>query len=412
MTLGFHYLQMANILNYKNNQYQGVIFTMTLNYKIMKKISLHLPFLLIALFAFVGCKSDKYVFEDLGEPVKSFYTFTTGKLLIKQTITFTNASENADSYLWDFGDGTTSTEKNPTKVYTEGKAYTVKLKAVGTTGTGNYAKTLVVIDPDAVVLSDKFLYYIEDGSKVVIKKVSVNVGSTPELVLDISDKSGLGLACDTINKKIYFTETKSTNGKVWQVNMDGTGLKTIATGFTNPNAIVVDHKSQKLYWVNTNGTISKSNLDGTDLVGEFIKIAGADFRSLAVNSKSGDVYFVDYEKEVLYRAKADGTGIVEVDSKAYGFSIFVDEVNDKLYYDSRRKFGIMKANLDGTNSVLFVSTGATTNYRVYGMAIDYEQEKLYYSQYYTDNIMRINLDGTKKEEVASDIDTPRGIFLK
>lgn len=385
---------------------------MTLNYKIMKKISLHLPAILIALLVFVGCKNDKYVFEDLGEPVKSFYTNTTGRLLINKMITFTNESENADTYLWDFGDGTTSAEKNPTKVYTEGKSYTVKLKAIGASGTGNYAKSIVVIDPDALVLSDKFVYYIEDGSKVLIKKASVNPGSTSELILDITDKSGLGLACDTVNKKIYFTETKSTNGKVWQMNMDGTALKAIASGFTSPNAIVVDHKSQKLYWVNTNGTISKSNLDGTGLVREFVKIANADFRSLAVNSKSGDLYFADYEEEVLYRCKADGTDIVEIDDNAYGFSIHVDELNDKLYYDSRRKFGIMKANLDGTNSALFVSTGTTTNYRVYGMSIDYEQEKLYWSQYYTDDIMRINLDGTKKEKVASDIDTPRGIFLK
>ena len=89
---------------------------MTLNYKIMKNINLHLPAFLIALLVFVGCKSDKYVFEDLGEPVKSFYTNTVGELLINEDITFTNESENADTYLWDSGDRTTSTEKNPHKI--------------------------------------------------------------------------------------------------------------------------------------------------------------------------------------------------------------------------------------------------------------------------------------------------------
>jgi len=33
------------------------------------------------------------------------------------TVVFTNASQNANSYLWDFGDGTTSTDENPTHVY-------------------------------------------------------------------------------------------------------------------------------------------------------------------------------------------------------------------------------------------------------------------------------------------------------
>jgi PKD repeat protein len=46
------------------------------------------------------------------------FTFTQNQ----QTITFTNTSTNVgfeepDAYLWDFGDGTTSTEKNPVKIY-------------------------------------------------------------------------------------------------------------------------------------------------------------------------------------------------------------------------------------------------------------------------------------------------------
>jgi PKD repeat protein len=37
-------------------------------------------------------------------------------------------SENGDVYAWDFGDGSTSDEPNPSHMYTEEGVYTVKLK--------------------------------------------------------------------------------------------------------------------------------------------------------------------------------------------------------------------------------------------------------------------------------------------
>lgn len=45
------------------------------------------------------------------------------------TVSFTNLSNNADSYLWDFGDGSTSTLTNPQHQYTTKGSFTVKLTA-------------------------------------------------------------------------------------------------------------------------------------------------------------------------------------------------------------------------------------------------------------------------------------------
>ncbi|MVN20535.1 gliding motility-associated C-terminal domain-containing protein [Mucilaginibacter arboris] len=45
------------------------------------------------------------------------------------TVSFKNLSTNADSYLWDFGDGTTSTAVNPQHTYTTKGNFTVKLTA-------------------------------------------------------------------------------------------------------------------------------------------------------------------------------------------------------------------------------------------------------------------------------------------
>jgi PKD repeat protein len=44
------------------------------------------------------------------------------------TVEFTDESDGAVSWLWDFGDGTTSTEQNPTHTYTHAGEYTVSLE--------------------------------------------------------------------------------------------------------------------------------------------------------------------------------------------------------------------------------------------------------------------------------------------
>ena len=52
--------------------------------------------------------------------------------------TFTNESENADAYSWDFGDGAgTSTDENPVYTYTENATYTVVLTASNSYCPGN-----------------------------------------------------------------------------------------------------------------------------------------------------------------------------------------------------------------------------------------------------------------------------------
>lgn len=69
-------------------------------------------------------------------------------------VTFTSTSQGASSYLWDFGDGTTSTLQNPTHVYTSDGAKTVTLKINGG-NTGDYLKTATVTvqDPRALIRS-------------------------------------------------------------------------------------------------------------------------------------------------------------------------------------------------------------------------------------------------------------------
>lgn len=73
----------------------------------------------------------------------SNFTFSANGL----TVTFTNTSTNGTSYLWDFGDGFTSTEVNPVHTYAVGGNYTVTLTTTNACGNLSNTKTVNLTPP-------------------------------------------------------------------------------------------------------------------------------------------------------------------------------------------------------------------------------------------------------------------------
>ncbi|WP_159799652.1 collagen-binding domain-containing protein [Flavobacterium sp. MK4S-17] len=93
-------------------------------------------------------------------PTAAFTPNNTSQCLVNNEFVFNNTSNTGTAvqpeapitYAWDFGDGTSSTDMNPAKVYTTAGTYTVTLTATNTYGTDT--KTLqVMVYPsvDAVV---------------------------------------------------------------------------------------------------------------------------------------------------------------------------------------------------------------------------------------------------------------------
>jgi gliding motility-associated-like protein len=82
------------------------------------------------------CSSDAATFvvntvDIIPVPVASFTANPSipSTVYFPNGVTFTNTSTNADSYLWSFGDGTTSTDVNPVHYYQKKGDYTVTLTA-------------------------------------------------------------------------------------------------------------------------------------------------------------------------------------------------------------------------------------------------------------------------------------------
>ncbi len=89
-----------------------------------------LTFLLLMAALLAACNKADDEEPDNGSLTASFTIANPGPVTAGCTeVLFTNTSQNADSYAWDFGDGNTSDLENPTHVYANAGTYNVLLIA-------------------------------------------------------------------------------------------------------------------------------------------------------------------------------------------------------------------------------------------------------------------------------------------
>ena len=92
----------------------------------------------ISFMALLGCSDKNSTEPTLPKPIANF-SFERLDQFSPCRVQFANASENAESYLWKFGDSDSSTAKNPVHTYLQKGQYTVRLTAYR--GNENAAKT-------------------------------------------------------------------------------------------------------------------------------------------------------------------------------------------------------------------------------------------------------------------------------
>ncbi|GLQ32675.1 PKD domain-containing protein [Litoribrevibacter albus] len=141
----------------------------------------------------------------------------------KLTSHFTDSSQTpaeVDQWLWDFGDGTTSTEQNPQHSYAASGDYTVKLTVNATNGkTDNFTRTLSVTDQYCpirnTVGTNTLNQVVLDGQDIGYTATESDYTNT---VLTLSDPANV-----TINLQGAPAATeRSTSWKIWiDLNDDG-----------------------------------------------------------------------------------------------------------------------------------------------------------------------------------------------
>ncbi|MFD2588704.1 PKD domain-containing protein [Croceitalea marina] len=117
----------------------------------------------VITMVFAGCE----FIEDLPEansiddetPPSAFFTFSAGVEVENfNEVQFANQSDNATDFLWDLGDGTTSTDIDPVVIYPGEGEFTVTLTVSDALGqTDVYSETFELIEPDAPAVPDPVL---------------------------------------------------------------------------------------------------------------------------------------------------------------------------------------------------------------------------------------------------------------
>ncbi len=343
-------------------------------------------------------------------PACSFTVENEAALATTAPVKFINGSRGATSYLWSFGDAanSTSTDANPSFTYTAAGTFTVTLNAISAAGQSTATKQITVAAPPAA----KELYFV-DYNAGFIKKLTLDGSGTVSNVLDVSGKAGPGMALDAAQGKIYFSDFELVDeGKIWRMNLDGSGLEAIVSGITDPYGIALDPTGGKIYWTDDAGNISRANLDGSSPEIGIVNIANGQMRAISLDPANNKMYFYEVNLENLYVANLDGSNATVLIPEVYGYAILIDTQNDKIYFDDQNANGgvgaLAWANLDGTDRVNIYNVGA----RIYGMAIDYTENKFYWSGRESNDINRANLDGSDLELLKDGLSSPRGIILK
>lgn len=338
------------------------------------------------------------------------FTFTIDNdELAPATVTFTNTSIVPEtvgmvSYSWNFGDGESSTETNPSHLYEEPGAYAVNLVATtsGSLEIRQATKTVVIKDPNATGVP---IYYT-DGGQVYQSLINT---TTPifTTVPNLTPQSSYGMVMDTLNMKLYVSDYGAD--KIYRSNLDGSNFIEFRTGLDSPNGMTIDYEEEMIYWDTSNG-IQRGDMNNTDVnqKEDFVTGQTNDPDGLDIDLVNRRLYWVNYNGGV-WSKNLDGTGETELLPTVEGGSMKV--IENRIFYDEYVGSGdirLKSANLDGTGvATVAVGIGRV----VYGIGYDAENQKIYWGDRATDVMMRANLDGSNPEVFFTASGDPRGIVI-
>ena len=341
-----------------------------------------------------GCGDDDFPVPPASTVPKFSKTIDNDEFA-PATVTFANESivperAGAVTYLWSFGDGTSSKEENPVHRYDAPGVYKVNLVIVtdGSHEINEFSETIVIKDPNATGTP----VFFTNGTTVFNALINEHEPVVSSIGITLQDS--YGMAIDTVNDRLYIADFSAS--KILVADLDGKNLKDFRTNIGQPDAVTIDYANNRLYWDTSNG-IRRADLGNSTLgqFEEFVTGQSNDPEGMSIDPVNKTIYWNNYDGGVWMK-NLDGTGEKEIiPGGGGGGSIIL--IGNRIYFDEFIASGdvrLKSANLDGTG-VATVATGISRV--VFGIAYDKYEDKIYWADRNRSTIMRANLDGSSPE---------------
>ena len=232
---------------------------------------------LIVTALWSGCKDDPVL------PTPDF-TFEPSEITVYDEVSFTNASIDADTYAWDFGDGTTSEETDPVHIYKTSGSFTVKLVASNADGSMETTQDLTVNDPhnyysingtEYTIDSEMFWYTAPMGGDPYIRLLTTVTGQDNPDLLKLYPNKGLG---DLPNTYTWDPENPAGTYE-WGYTFNYAGMAYDSTGIgkTGSGDLVITELDDGVYKFEADMVLSIGDYDWGGTY-EFIETSAADVK--------------------------------------------------------------------------------------------------------------------------------------
>ena len=253
---------------------------------------------------------------------------------------------------------------------------------------------------------ERTLYFTDadNGDTAVGKILRTNLGGTDLTALVPPGLSPRFIELNLLTGKMYWTDI----GGISRANLDGSELETdlIRAGLA-PMGIALERWRNRVYWTDESlGLIQRADI--TQRAVETV-VAGLQApRGLALDDGAQKIYWTDMDTHKVQRANLDGSDVEDlvVVPNSWPQGIALDVPGGRMYWVAFDGW-LRSAQLDGSFAVQHFYTGSAI-----GLALDAASGKVYWTNSADGEIRRANLDGSDQEVlVSTDIDTPWGIAL-
>lgn len=264
-----------------------------------------------------SCKDSvgPVTFRVFSGPTVDFSTADTANCTAPYTVQFENKSIGANSFRWDFGDGTTSTVREPSHTYTRTGSFTVTLTAYNISG----CKEVMVI-PNYILIQPVQIIGITnlpDSGCVphtIYPKVVLNINAR---IKSIRWDFGDGSSSTAVNPAHQYTIEGVYNISVEVTTFDGCIDK-----FTRYGAVHVGHKPN------------------ADFITDPPEICASESVMLINTSTNGPIHHLSWNFGPLGNASADSiylyepsdTGYIELSLVAYNYGCADTVTYDSILY--------------------------------------------------------------------------------